>query len=219
MKRFRERALDCSDAVDKETLVDVCLQDMANEYQVYLQNLTFPSFSKLVEAARRTNESVRNPSRPAINSHSGVAPRSFPRKRHVIAAIEDGREAKPPRSKKPYFRQGYKADNRQGKKSYPVLPTFPYGNKKAVALLNQWVKDETVTLPRMDQLPSEEDQQEPDFCPYHRRRGHNLEQCVVFRKIFDQKLEAGEILFQNGESQNLHAGHSQINAKEKERSR
>lgn len=51
-------------------------------------------------------------------------------------------------------------------------------------------------LPQVDPLPSEEDQRRLNFCPYHRRRGHNLEQCVVFRKIFDQKLEAGEILFQ-----------------------
>lgn len=55
VKRFRKRALDCSDAVDKETLVDVCLHGMVNEYRVYLENLTFPSFSKLMEAARRNN--------------------------------------------------------------------------------------------------------------------------------------------------------------------
>lgn len=81
MKRFRERALDCSDAVDEEMLVDVCLHGIANEDGVYLENLAFPSFSKLIEAARRTNESVRKPSRPAINNHSGIAPRSFSRKK------------------------------------------------------------------------------------------------------------------------------------------
>lgn len=59
-------------------------------------------------------------------------------------------------------------------------------------------------LPHVDQLLSEEDQQRPNFCRYHKRRGHNLERRVVFRKIFDQKLEAGEILFQNEGSQNVH---------------
>lgn len=39
VRRFPERALDCSDAVDEETLVYVCLHDMANEYRVYLENL------------------------------------------------------------------------------------------------------------------------------------------------------------------------------------
>lgn len=140
VKRFRERALDCSDAVDEETLVDVCLYGMANEYRVYLENLTFPSFSKLMEAARRINESVRKPSRPAIDSLSRISPRSFPRKRLVITTVEEGRAARPPRPKKPSFRQNYKTDNRQGKKPYLVLPPFLCGIKKALVLLNQRVK-------------------------------------------------------------------------------
>lgn len=147
---------------------------------------------------------VRKPSRPVVNSHSGIALRSLPRKRPVLAVVEDCQEARPPRPKKPSFRQGYKADNKQGKKSYPILPPFPCGIKKALALLNQWVKGKAITLPHVDQLPSEEDWQGLNFCPYHRKRGHNLEQCVVFHKIFDQKLEAGQILFQNEESQNVH---------------
>lgn len=36
VKRCRERAFDCSDAVDEETLVDVCLHGMANEYATFL---------------------------------------------------------------------------------------------------------------------------------------------------------------------------------------
>lgn len=77
VKRFRERALDCNDAVDEETLVNVCLYGMANEYCVYLENLTFPSFSKLMEAARRTNESIRKPSRPTTSSYPGAPSRPF----------------------------------------------------------------------------------------------------------------------------------------------
>lgn len=50
---------------------------------------------------------------------------------------------------------------------------------------------------------SEAHQAGPNFCHYHKRRGHNLEQCVAFRKLFDQKLGTGEILFQN-EAQNVH---------------
>lgn len=130
---------------------------MVSEYRVYLENLTFPSFSELMEAAQRTNESIKKPSRPIGNSYSGVAPKPFPRKRLVIAAMEDGREARPPRPKKASFKLGYKADNKQGKKSYPVLPPFPCGIKKALALVNQWVKDEAITLPHVDQLPYEED--------------------------------------------------------------
>lgn len=157
-----------------------------------------------MEATRRTNESVRKPSRSVINGHTSIAPRPFPRKQPMIAAIEDGQGTRPPRPKKPSFRQGYRNDNKLGKKSYPILPSFPCGIKKALALLNQWIKNEAIVLPHVDQPPSEEDQQGSNFYPYHRKKGHSLEQCVVFRKIFDQKLEAGEILFQNEEFQNVH---------------
>lgn len=37
-------------------MVDVCLYGMANEDRVLLENLSFLSFSKLMEAARQTKE-------------------------------------------------------------------------------------------------------------------------------------------------------------------
>lgn len=46
VKRFHDRALDCVDPVDEEVLVNVCLHGMNDEYRVFLENLTFPSFSK-----------------------------------------------------------------------------------------------------------------------------------------------------------------------------
>lgn len=42
-----------------KTMVDICVHDMTNDYPVYLENLIIPSFSILIEAAKRTNESVR----------------------------------------------------------------------------------------------------------------------------------------------------------------
>lgn len=42
-------------------MIDVCLHGMANE--IFLEYLTFPSFSRLMEASRRTNESVRRAAR------------------------------------------------------------------------------------------------------------------------------------------------------------
>lgn len=70
VKRFQETVLDCCDTIDEETMVDVCLHDMANEYRVFLENPSFPSFSKLMEAAKRTNESVRRTPRPSLGNHT-----------------------------------------------------------------------------------------------------------------------------------------------------
>ena len=42
-------------------LVDVCIASLLYEYQPYLENLHISSFTRLVEAARRTSMSVRKP--------------------------------------------------------------------------------------------------------------------------------------------------------------
>lgn len=59
VKRFHDKALDCVNPVDEEVLVNMCLHGMNDEYRVFLENLMFSSFSNSMEAARRTNESVR----------------------------------------------------------------------------------------------------------------------------------------------------------------
>lgn len=65
VKRFHEKALDCCGLIEEEVLVNVCLHGINDEYRVFLENLTFPSFSKLMEAARQTNEFVGRTSKPS----------------------------------------------------------------------------------------------------------------------------------------------------------
>lgn len=43
------------DRVSEEMLVSVCLHGMIEEYRIFLENLSLPSFAKLVEVARRTS--------------------------------------------------------------------------------------------------------------------------------------------------------------------
>lgn len=52
VKRFHDKALDYVDLVDEEVLVNMCLHGMNDEYRVFLENLTFSSFLKLMEVAR-----------------------------------------------------------------------------------------------------------------------------------------------------------------------
>lgn len=66
MKRFHEKVLDCCDLVIENVLVYVCLDGMIKEYIIYLENLSFSSFSKLVEAARRGNRSLERPQGPVL---------------------------------------------------------------------------------------------------------------------------------------------------------
>lgn len=52
-------------------LIDVCVHGMMKEYRIFLDNLSFSSFSKLMEAARGANESVQ----PSTKSWSVQTPR------------------------------------------------------------------------------------------------------------------------------------------------
>lgn len=68
--------------------------------------------------------------------------------------------------------------------------------------MEQWVKDLIVYLPHVEQLPSANQKDAKDY-PFHRKKGRILEQYVLFRKIFEKNLKAGEIVFQNEEDLNI----------------
>lgn len=45
------------DLVEERVLVEVCLHGMLKEFRIFLENLSFSSFSKLVKAAHHNKES------------------------------------------------------------------------------------------------------------------------------------------------------------------
>lgn len=172
-------------------MVSVCLHGMSDEYQVFLENLTLSSFSKLMEASRRTNESTR---RTPKSNRTVLVARTFRKKRQIVAAVEGSSKEGSSSKKKPTHKLDHKHKFKLERKPYPPLPPLPCSAKKAVALLKQWVNDPIVQLPLVSQAPTQIDERNPNFCPYHCRRGHTLDQCVMFRRIFDKKLEDGEII-------------------------
>lgn len=94
VKRFQETVLDCCDTIDEETMVDVCLHDMANEYRVFLENPSFPSFSKLMGLPRELmNLSEERHDQaleiiPNLGNHLNPVVRPFLRKRPIMASVE-----------------------------------------------------------------------------------------------------------------------------------
>lgn len=104
------------------------LHGMLEEYRVFLENLPFPSFSRLRESARRTNESVRRTSKSSSINRPNPLARLASRKRSIIATLEKGKEVRPLSSKRPSF-------NKKESWQHLVLPAFPCGTKKATALV------------------------------------------------------------------------------------
>lgn len=71
-------------------LVNVRLHDMMKKYSIFLENLCFPPFSKLMEAARCTNESIPKASRSSFV----ILPISVVRPASMITVVENSMEAK-----------------------------------------------------------------------------------------------------------------------------
>lgn len=65
-------------------------------------------------------------------------------------------------------------------KPVPILPPIPRGANKVVALLEQWIKDNVIPLPKVEFLPSTRDQKDSRYYLYRRRKGHMLEQMLHF---------------------------------------
>lgn len=66
---------------------------MIKDYRIYFENLSFFSFSRLMEAVRQTNDSVMK----IIKSNAMTMP--MPKRRPAIVAVDNGKGAKGSKSK------------------------------------------------------------------------------------------------------------------------
>lgn len=77
----------------------------------------------------------------------------------------------------------------------PKFIALPSGVKKFAALLEQSVKDRLFVCLRWN-LSVPQRSKGHKVLPLCRRKDHKLEQCVTFRRIFDEKHKVDESLFQ-----------------------
>src|SRR5262249_5256716 len=183
IERFRERSLDIQDVCDERELVKICIQGMFTEYAVHLENLSLASFSTLVENARRTNNSVArqregstkfNKREPSVN----------------LAQNEDSKEGKKPRVEKP-----------RGERLKEAL-TYPCSMGRVHAMLDQWLRDGNLKLPRVEHLPTQEEKNDPKFCRFHRIVGHPTRDCFTLKRIFNERVQNGELIIENNDVRN-----------------
>ena len=183
IERFRERSLDIQDICDERELVKICIQGMFTEYAVHLENLSLLSFATLVENARRTNNSVLrqrggggrfNKREPSVNS----------------VQSEDSKAGKKPRVDKP----------RIGRPT--ETPTYPCPMGKVHAMMDQWLRDGNLKLPRVERLPTQEEKNNPKFCRFHRTVGHPTKDCFTLKRIFNERVRNGELIIEDNDVRN-----------------
>lgn len=117
--------------VTKEVLVDVCLHEMMVEYIIYLENMSFCFFSKLMEAAKCTNESIKETSMFNSLIHYSSLVKSTSKKRLIVAAVEKCKLKLPMQRKYPIHmgHRQFQASKREVRQ-FPVLsPFFIWGKE------------------------------------------------------------------------------------------
>ena len=77
IQRFKDLSLICYNLVEEERLVDICIVGMLYEYRLYLENLQILSFTRLVEASRRTSMSMRKPIKSSIAQATSTSKHSW----------------------------------------------------------------------------------------------------------------------------------------------
>ena len=129
----------CYDLVEEERLVDICITGMLYEYHPYLKNLQIPSFARLVEASRRTSMLVKKPSKglSSQTTSNSTQPWNQESKNVEEAMVEEPKKA---------------TTGRNG-----ISPPFSVSVEELYNILEAWVKDGMVVLPKCKRKPIEEE--------------------------------------------------------------
>uniref|UniRef100_A0A7N2LLD0 Uncharacterized protein n=1 Tax=Quercus lobata TaxID=97700 RepID=A0A7N2LLD0_QUELO len=166
--------------------MDMCIAGMLYEYRPYLKNLRIPSFTRLVESAKRTNMSVRRPSKCLTSQTVGASNQSWKwesKKREVVVVKETKKAT-----------EGRKRE-RSG-----IPPPFSMSAEELYSIIDAWVKDGVlvVVLLTYKHEPTEEEKQGTLYCRYHRRSDHYTIDCYALRNIFHEKVAKGNLVIKNG---------------------
>ena len=123
--------------------MDMCIAGMLYEYHPYLKNLQIPSFTRLVEFAKRTNISVRRPSKCLTSQTTDAFKQSWKweSKKREVAVVEETKKAT----------KGSKRE-RSGTPS-----PFSVSVEELYSIIDSWVKDGVVVLPAYKREPTEEE--------------------------------------------------------------
>nr|POF05066.1 hypothetical protein CFP56_35627 [Quercus suber] len=181
--RFRDLSLIYYDLVEEERLVDICIVGMLNKYRPYLENMQILSFTRLVEASRRTSMSVRKPIKSSTTQATSTPKHSWKREseKTEVAVVKETKKVTKD-----------KKSERNG------IPTpFFVSTEELYSILEAWVRDGMVVLPECKCEPTEEEKRGALYCRYHRRSDHYTMDCYALRNIFHENVAKCDLVIKN----------------------
>ena len=79
---------------------------------------------------------------------------------------------------------------------------FTVSTKELYSILEAWVKDGVVVLPKCKCEPTNEEKRGPLYSRYHRRCDHHTMYCYALRNIFHDKVAKGNLVIKGGKKAN-----------------
>lgn len=166
VKEVHEKALDCSKLIGKEVLVNVCFHGMADEYHVFLKNLSFPFFPSWWKHLGKQTSSwggLQSWVKPILQ-------RDFPMKEADSRSGWKGLGIKNLKSQKAFLQVRLQARTQAEMEVITCLTAFSlwHGERHSVArTMGESLNHFAVTC-RANAIPSR--QEDAICCPYHWRR-------------------------------------------------
>ena len=99
-------------------------------------------------------------------------------------------------------RKAKNAANGRKRERSGISPPFFVSVKELYNILETWVKDGMVVLPKCKREPTEEEKQGALYFQYHKRSDHHTMDCYALRNIFHEKVAKGDLVIKNGNHAN-----------------
>ena len=102
-----------------------------------------------------------------------------------------------------YGRGAKKATKGRIRERSSIPPPFSVSTKELYIILEAWVKDGVVVLPKCKCEPTKEEKRGMVFCRYHRRSDHYTMDCFASRKSFHEKVPKSDFVMKNGKRMDI----------------
>ena len=70
---------------------------------------------------------------------------------------------------------------------------------KVHAILDDWLRNEDIKLPRVERQPTAIEKKDPQYCRYHRTVDHPTKDCRSLKRIFQERIQNGELIIENND--------------------
>ena len=162
--RFRDISLDCYANYEEGELVVVCIDNMLPEFWAHLENLNISRFAQLLQKARKTALLVKPYTKNPKEKKS--QPQVL-----MVSTVNN-------KWKKPFERSFEEP-----------LPPVPYTLEEMMAILNKWVADGIIKLPKALKKATEEDKKNPKFCYFHQYVHYSIVDFWTLRRKLLEKIQ------------------------------